>query len=121
MRACARVLRGMPKRRLDTLLAERGLFPSRSRAAASVMAGEVRIGGPEGRRAAKPSELVDEQERIALQKPREFASRGGIKLANALESAALGVAGRRALDVGSLDGRLHRLPAPAWRARGDSR
>lgn len=94
----------MPKRRLDTLLAERGLFPSRSRAAASVMAGEVRIGGPEGRRAAKPSELVDEQERLELEQPRQFASRGGIKLANALRSTALAVAGRRALDVGASTG-----------------
>src|SRR6478672_8003925 len=50
--------RRMRKRRLDTLLAERGLFPSRSRAAASVMAGEVRV-GTHGRRAAKPSELVE--------------------------------------------------------------
>ena len=44
---------GMAKRRLDTLLAERGLFPSRSRAAASVMAGEVRVGA--GRSAARTS------------------------------------------------------------------
>jgi 23S rRNA (cytidine1920-2'-O)/16S rRNA (cytidine1409-2'-O)-methyltransferase len=94
----------MPKRRLDTLLAERGLFPSRSRAAASIMAGEVRIGGPEGRRAAKPGELVDEQEPLELEQRREFASRGGVKLANALESTALAVAGRRALDVGASTG-----------------
>ncbi len=53
---------GSPKRRLDTVLAERGLFPSRSRAAASVMAGEVRV-GPGERRAVKPGELVDVEER----------------------------------------------------------
>ena len=47
----------MAKRRLDSLLAERGLFSSRSRAAASVMAGEVRV-GTSGRRAAKPGELI---------------------------------------------------------------
>ena len=45
----------MAKRRLDALLADRGLFESRSRAAASVLAGEVRI-GPDGRRAAKPGQ-----------------------------------------------------------------
>ena len=43
------------KRRLDTLLAERGLFESRSRAAAAVMAGDVRVGGEP---AHKPGELV---------------------------------------------------------------
>ena len=47
----------MRKQRLDTLLAERGLFSSRSRAAASVMAGEVCV-GPERRRAQKPGEQV---------------------------------------------------------------
>jgi 23S rRNA (cytidine1920-2'-O)/16S rRNA (cytidine1409-2'-O)-methyltransferase len=94
----------MPKRRVDALLTERGLFPSRTRAAASVMAGEVRIGGPHGRRAAKPSELIDEQERLELEQVPRFASRGGIKLANALESSGLEVVGRRALDVGSSTG-----------------
>ena len=47
----------MAKTRLDTLLAERGLFPTRSRAAASVLAGDVRLGS-DGRRAAKPGQLV---------------------------------------------------------------
>src|SRR4051794_23873292 len=46
------------KVRLDALLAERGLFASRSRAAASVMAGEVRLGS-DGRRASKPGQLVE--------------------------------------------------------------
>ena len=49
----------MGKRRLDTLLAERGLFPSRSRAAASVMAGEVRVG--RATPGVKPGELVDQE------------------------------------------------------------
>ena len=48
----------MAKLRLDTLLAQRGLFASRARAAASVMAGEVRLGGSDGARAAKPGQLV---------------------------------------------------------------
>src|ERR1700759_1391816 len=48
----------MPKIRLDTLLAERGLFASRSRAAASVLAGEVRLGG-DGARADKPGQMVE--------------------------------------------------------------
>ncbi len=94
----------MGKRRLDTLMAERGLFRSRSRAAASVMAGEVRVGAGE-RRATKPGELVDVQERVSVQARPEFVSRGGIKLANALAAcAALDVRGRRALDVGASTG-----------------
>src|SRR5271166_181234 len=93
----------MEKRRLDTLLAERGLFPSRSRAAASVMAGEVRLGAGE-RRAAKPGELVDVGERVRVVERPQFVSRGGIKLANALGESGLAVAGRRALDVGASTG-----------------
>ncbi|HMD51820.1 MAG TPA: S4 domain-containing protein, partial [Solirubrobacteraceae bacterium] len=71
----------MEKRRLDTLLAERGLFPSRTRAAASVMAGEVRLGAGR-RRAAKPGELVDVDELLTVDAPPPFVSRGGVKLAN---------------------------------------
>jgi 23S rRNA (cytidine1920-2'-O)/16S rRNA (cytidine1409-2'-O)-methyltransferase len=93
----------MRKRRLDTLLAERGLFPSRTRAAASVMAGEVRIGRG-GRRASKPGELVDEGEQLIVQERPAYVSRGGIKLANALASSGLDVRGRRALDVGASTG-----------------
>jgi 23S rRNA (cytidine1920-2'-O)/16S rRNA (cytidine1409-2'-O)-methyltransferase len=93
----------MERRRLDTLLAERGLFPSRTRAAASVMAGEVRVGAGR-RRAAKPGEMVDVRERIEVDAPPAFVSRGGIKLANALDATGLAVQGRRALDVGASTG-----------------
>ncbi len=94
---------GMEKRRLDALLAERGLFSSRSRAAASVMAGEVRVGVSE-RRAIKPGELIDAEERVSVAERPSFVSRGGVKLANALASSGLEVAGRRALDVGASTG-----------------
>jgi len=93
----------MGKRRLDTLLAERGLFPSRTRAAASVMAGEVRVGRGE-RRAAKPGELIDAEEVLVVDQRALFVSRGGIKLANALDACGLAVTGRRALDVGASTG-----------------
>jgi 23S rRNA (cytidine1920-2'-O)/16S rRNA (cytidine1409-2'-O)-methyltransferase len=93
----------MAKRRLDTLLAERGLFPSRSRAAASVMAGEVSVGTGR-RRAEKPGELVDPLEPLSVAERPAFVSRGGIKLANALAASGLEVAGRRALDVGASTG-----------------
>jgi 23S rRNA (cytidine1920-2'-O)/16S rRNA (cytidine1409-2'-O)-methyltransferase len=93
----------MEKRRLDTLLAERGLFPSRSRAAASVMAGQVRVGAGE-RRAAKPGEMVAVDEEVRVEAPPAYVSRGGIKLENALRACGLEVAGRRALDVGASTG-----------------
>ena len=93
----------MTKQRLDTLLAQRGLFPSRSRAAASVMAGEVRV-GPGARRAAKPGELVDVESLIAVDERPRYVSRGGVKLANALEQAGVDVAGRQAIDVGASTG-----------------
>jgi 23S rRNA (cytidine1920-2'-O)/16S rRNA (cytidine1409-2'-O)-methyltransferase len=93
----------MEKRRLDALLAERGLFSSRTQAAASVMAGEVRVGAAQ-RRAAKPSEMVDVGEQLSVDERPRFVSRGGIKLANALEQSGLDVRGRRAIDVGSSTG-----------------
>jgi len=89
--------------RLDSLLAERGLFSSRSRAAAAVLAGEVHL-GPGRRRAEKPGQLVaaDVELDVALQPP--YVSRGGTKLANALDALGLDVDGRRALDVGASTG-----------------
>jgi 23S rRNA (cytidine1920-2'-O)/16S rRNA (cytidine1409-2'-O)-methyltransferase len=93
----------MSKRRIDMLLAERGLFSSRTRAAASVMAGEVMV-GEHGRRALKPGEMVDADCVLSVRNPPPFVSRGGVKLANALEGIGLSVAGRRALDVGASTG-----------------
>jgi 23S rRNA (cytidine1920-2'-O)/16S rRNA (cytidine1409-2'-O)-methyltransferase len=93
----------MSKRRLDILLAERGLFPSRTRAAASVMAGDVCLGAAR-RRAEKPGELVEEDVLVSVREHPRYVSRGGIKLANALAATGLAVAGRRALDVGASTG-----------------
>src|SRR3954463_5595305 len=93
----------MAKVRLDTLLAQRGLFASRARAAASVMAGEVRV-GHDGQRAAKPGQLVAEDVVVAVDERPRFVSRGGIKLANALDALGVDPAGRRALDVGASTG-----------------
>jgi 23S rRNA (cytidine1920-2'-O)/16S rRNA (cytidine1409-2'-O)-methyltransferase len=94
----------MTKLRLDTLLAQRGLFASRARAAASVMAGEVRLGGSDGERAAKPGQMVAEDVEVALDERPRFVSRGGIKLANALDAKGIDPAGRRCLDVGASTG-----------------
>jgi 23S rRNA (cytidine1920-2'-O)/16S rRNA (cytidine1409-2'-O)-methyltransferase len=91
------------KRRLDTLLAERGLFETRSRAAAAVLAGEVRL-GDDGRRADKPGQMVADDLDVSVDAPPPFVSRGGIKLANALEAFGIEVGGRRCLDVGASTG-----------------
>ncbi len=93
----------MKRVRLDTLLSERGMFPSRSRAAASVLAGEVLL-LPDRRRAEKPGQLVREDVELELRDTPRFASRGGQKLANALDALGLDVSGRRALDVGASTG-----------------
>jgi 23S rRNA (cytidine1920-2'-O)/16S rRNA (cytidine1409-2'-O)-methyltransferase len=93
----------MPRVRLDALLTERGLFPSRARAAASVLAGEVRL-GEQGERAAKPGQLVDPALPVAVDERPRFVSRGGVKLANALAATGVRAAGRRALDAGASTG-----------------
>ena len=89
--------------RLDSLLAERGLFESRSRAAAAVLAGSVHVGAGR-RRAEKPSQLVDAEVELAVDAPPPYVSRGGVKLANALDALGLDVRGARALDVGASTG-----------------
>jgi 23S rRNA (cytidine1920-2'-O)/16S rRNA (cytidine1409-2'-O)-methyltransferase len=89
--------------RLDSLLSQRGVYPSRARAAASVLAGDVVL-LPERRRPRKPGQLVPEDIEIEVLEPPRFVSRGGIKLANALQSFALEVSGRQALDVGASTG-----------------
>jgi 23S rRNA (cytidine1920-2'-O)/16S rRNA (cytidine1409-2'-O)-methyltransferase len=93
----------VPRRRIDTLLAERGLSGSRTSAAASVRAGRVRI-GRDGPFATKPGQLVPEDAELLLAEPPPFVSRGGIKLANALDSLGIDVANRRCLDVGASTG-----------------
>ncbi len=93
----------MPKLRLDALLAQRGLFGTRTRAAASVMAGEVRIGGDD-RAAVKPGQLVAEDIELDVAQGADYVSRGGRKLANALRDTGVPVRGRRALDVGASTG-----------------
>jgi 23S rRNA (cytidine1920-2'-O)/16S rRNA (cytidine1409-2'-O)-methyltransferase len=93
----------VPKTRLDTLLVERGLFESRSRAAAAVMAGGVRI-GHEGARAQKPGQIVASDVDVEVDEEPAYVSRGGIKLANALDRLGLDPSGRECLDVGASTG-----------------
>ena len=93
----------MRRVRLDALLFARGVFASRTRAAAAVLAGEVML-GPERRRALKPGQPVDDDVVVAVREAPAFVSRGGVKLSNALDALGVAVAGRRCLDVGASTG-----------------
>jgi 23S rRNA (cytidine1920-2'-O)/16S rRNA (cytidine1409-2'-O)-methyltransferase len=93
----------MAKSRLDALLVDRGLFESRSRAAAAVIAGDVRL-GDDGRRADKPGQMVAPDVALAVAEGPQYVSRGGVKLANALDAFAIDPTGRCALDVGASTG-----------------
>jgi 23S rRNA (cytidine1920-2'-O)/16S rRNA (cytidine1409-2'-O)-methyltransferase len=88
--------------RLDRELVRRGLAPSREAAGAAVRAGRVLVGGAV---AAKPSALVSPADPLALTAPaRRWASRGGDKLAPALDRLGVAAAGRRCLDAGASTG-----------------
>jgi len=91
------------KARIDAVLADRGLFSSRTAAAGAVRAGEVRIGA-DGPVALRPSQLVEVEVPLVVDEGPRFVSRGGIKLDNALEALAIDVAGRDCLDVGASTG-----------------
>jgi 23S rRNA (cytidine1920-2'-O)/16S rRNA (cytidine1409-2'-O)-methyltransferase len=95
--------KGRHKERLDALLAERGVYDSRSRAAAAVMAGEVRV-GPQRTVASKSGMLVADDVEVEVRAGRRFASRGGRKLERALTTFAAEVDGRLCLDVGASTG-----------------
>jgi 23S rRNA (cytidine1920-2'-O)/16S rRNA (cytidine1409-2'-O)-methyltransferase len=79
------------------------MFPSRSAAAASVLAGDVLV-LPDRRRAEKPGQLVADDVQLEVLQGPPFVSRGGVKLQNALDVLGLDVSGRRALDVGASTG-----------------
>ena len=85
------------RKRLDVLLVERGLAESRAQAQALVMAGLVT-----GH--AKAGEQVDEEADLVVERPPRYVSRGGEKLAHALDELAVDVKGRDALDVGASTG-----------------
>jgi 23S rRNA (cytidine1920-2'-O)/16S rRNA (cytidine1409-2'-O)-methyltransferase len=91
------------KARIDAVLAERGLFPSRSAAASAVRAGSVRVGG-DGPVALRPSQLVEPDTELVIDSGPRYVSRGGIKLDNALTALGIEVGGRDCLDVGASTG-----------------
>jgi 23S rRNA (cytidine1920-2'-O)/16S rRNA (cytidine1409-2'-O)-methyltransferase len=89
------------KRRLDILLVEKALVGSREKAHSVIMAGEVLVNGA---LITKPATRVDEDGSIELRQKPPFVSRGGIKLAHALEYFHLDVLSLVALDVGASTG-----------------
>ncbi len=91
-----------PKLRADQLLVERGLAPSRTRAQALIMSGVVHV---EDRRVDKPGELLRMDAAIAVKgADHPYVSRGGVKLAGALDELAIDCAGMVAVDVGASTG-----------------
>jgi 23S rRNA (cytidine1920-2'-O)/16S rRNA (cytidine1409-2'-O)-methyltransferase len=90
------------KSRLDTLLVARGLAPTRAKAQALILAGLVEV---EGRAAEKAGEAFDEDAKIAVAGPEHpYVSRGGVKLAAALDRFGIDPSGRVCLDVGASTG-----------------
>ena len=90
------------KIRIDQLLVERGLVESRARAQALIMAGLVLVGD---RKADKAGQMVADDAEVVLKgQDHPWVSRGGVKLAHALEHFDIDVAGAVAMDVGSSTG-----------------
>jgi 23S rRNA (cytidine1920-2'-O)/16S rRNA (cytidine1409-2'-O)-methyltransferase len=90
------------KVRLDQLLVTRSLAPTRARAQAVVLAGEVFVAGA---RVDKAGTLVDAEAPVEVRAPdHAYVSRGGVKLAGALDAFARDVAGLTCLDLGASTG-----------------
>ena len=100
----------MPKKRLDVVLVERGLAETRAQAQALVMAGLV-----PGH--SKPGEQVDEAAALEVEQPPPYVSRGGEKLAHALDAFAIDPAGLDCLDVGASTGGFTDVLLQRGRAR----
>lgn len=89
------------KSRADQLLVERGLFESRARAQAAIAAGLVSANGVQVRKA---SEMVANDAEIVAEAPHPYVSRGGLKLAAALEAFGFDPAGETCIDIGASTG-----------------
>lgn len=90
-----------PRKRADVLLVERSLFESRARARAAIEAGLVIANG---KQVVKPSETVPADAELQAQPAHPFVSRGGVKLAGALEQYPIDLEGHVCLDVGASTG-----------------
>lgn len=120
--------------RLDLALVERGLADSREKAQALIMAGAVFV---DGQRREKPGQRIPPDARVEVTARLPFVSRGGIKLAAALDHWKIDVTGRLCLDVGASTGgftdcllqrgasRVHAVDTGAgqldWKLRSDPR
>ena len=92
----------MPRIRLDQLVVDRGLAPSRERARALILAGLITV---DGRLLTKAGAQVAAQADVALTSPdHPYVGRGGVKLAHALDTFGIPVRGREALDIGASTG-----------------
>jgi 23S rRNA (cytidine1920-2'-O)/16S rRNA (cytidine1409-2'-O)-methyltransferase len=91
----------MSKHRLDQLVVERGLAESRERAQALILAGHVIVNG---QKSSKPGHSIADDARIEVLERMPYVSRGGFKLAAALDHFSIGVAGWTCLDVGASTG-----------------
>jgi len=122
------------KQRLDRLLVERGLAESREKAQALIMAGEVSVNG---QKAAKPGHAIDAASAIEISGKPPYVSRGGVKLAAALDGFGIDATGCVCLDIGSSTGgftdcmlhrgaaRIHAVDVGSgqldWKLRNDPR
>lgn len=89
------------KHRLDQLMLERGLADSREKAQALILAGQVIVNG---QKSSKPGHSIADDARIEVLERMPYVSRGGFKLAAALDHFSIDVAGRTCLDVGASTG-----------------
>src|SRR5436309_2327389 len=88
--------------RLDIALVERGLVPTRERARALILAGQVKV---DGQVASKAGTTIRPESAVELVTPdHPYVGRGGLKLAHALDAFRIDVAGRQALDIGASTG-----------------
>ncbi|MGI6360859.1 MAG: TlyA family RNA methyltransferase [Bacillota bacterium] len=90
------------KKRLDILLVEKGFFPAREKAKAAIMAGEVLVDGKRVDKAGSATELGAKIQVKSKELP--YVSRGGLKLAKALDVFAVDPNGMTVLDIGSSTG-----------------
>jgi len=90
--------------RLDTLVVERGLFPTKESARTAIMEGLVLV---DGKPVTKPGHAIKPQSEVALSssyQPPKYVSRGGLKLEKALQQFNIEVSGRTCLDIGASTG-----------------
>src|SRR5580693_920060 len=122
------------KTRLDQILVERGLADSREKARALILAGSVTV---DGQKSDKPGHSFSEQCNVVVAAPMPYVSRGGFKLAAALQHFAVDVSGETCIDIGSSTGgftdcllqagaaRVHAVDCGAgqldWKLRNDAR